>query len=216
LNRPPGSEVAIPDTCLQVAFRLDVAAAARLVDLQNPMLGMLRAEEMARAAAAGMARKMGFPMIGVGVQYMVLGRLPGDAMGMGKMGGMDMVMPMVSVSIPLFRGKYRAARVENELAARESAARRDDALRELEAGLHDSRHALDEAARKIALARRQAALAGVTVELLTREFASGRGGIEEVLQARRQLVKFRLVGVEAVVEYNTRAAAVQRAISRPE
>jgi hypothetical protein len=57
-----------------------------------------------------MDKKMSYPMLGVGLQYSVIGK----RMDMGhaglpvtEMNGMDMIMPMVSISLPLYRSKYK-------------------------------------------------------------------------------------------------------------
>jgi outer membrane protein TolC len=215
LDRPAGSEVVLPDTCRLVVLAAGADSVALLVAARNPMLGMIREEALAHGARAEMSRKMGYPMLGAGVQYMLVEKAPaGDGTGM-KMGGMDMVMPMVSVSIPLFRGKYRAAREESELRQRASEERYRATSRQLEAELYRYRHELAEATRKLALAREQAAIARATYDLGLREFASGRGSLDDLLQVRRQLLEYRLAGVTAIATYNTAAAAVQRLVSRP-
>ena len=51
-------------------------------------------------------------MIGIGLQYSVVNKVA-DPMGMPDMNGKDMVMPMVKVSLPLFRRKYNARQRES-------------------------------------------------------------------------------------------------------
>jgi outer membrane protein TolC len=214
LGRPATAPVSLPDSCLLLDYTLDVPAAMEAARTWNPMLGMLREEGEARAAAAGMARRMGLPMWGVGVQYMLMAKMRGD-MAMEGMNGRDMVMPMVSISIPFARGKYRAARTEQLLLQQASEERLKATARQLEADLHALRHELDEATRALALARRLASLVRTAYELVTREFASGRGSLEDLLQLRRRIIGYALDEVAAVVNFNMGVIKVQRLVSCP-
>ena len=80
----------------------------------NPMLTMLEAEGNAYRAKAEMDKKMSYPMLGIGLQYSLIGKKPED-MSMGSMSGMngkDMFMPMLKISLPIFRKKYNAQQQE--------------------------------------------------------------------------------------------------------
>jgi outer membrane protein TolC len=221
LDRPPAGEVVLPDTCALLPFRLDVEEAARLILARNPMLGMLREEALARKAAGDMARKMSYPMLGIGLQYMLFEKNPASTgMNMGDeppaMNGKDMVMPMFSVSIPIHRGKYRAARAEAVLLRRASEERHAATLRQLEAELYRYRHDLDDAARKVALYREQAALARAALDIGTGEFAAGRGALDDLLRVRQQLLEYGLREAAAIADYNTAVINVRRLVSFPD
>ena len=54
----------------------------------NPMLTMLEAEGNAYRAKAEMDKKMSYPMLGIGLQYSLIGKKPED-MSMGSMSGMN-------------------------------------------------------------------------------------------------------------------------------
>ncbi|MDR1555420.1 MAG: TolC family protein, partial [Tannerellaceae bacterium] len=111
LNRPADSHVALPDTLIRIPFHPDTETIRREINERNPMLGMLREESLAYGAKAEMERKMSYPMWGLGLQYMLMAPLKNtpagsmDSMGSETpaMNGKDMLMPMLSVSIPLYR-----------------------------------------------------------------------------------------------------------------
>ncbi|MDR1718727.1 MAG: TolC family protein [Dysgonamonadaceae bacterium] len=212
LNRPSDSEVIVPDTIAAIPFLLSDETIG-LITGQNPMLGMIHEESLAYKAKAEMDRKMGYPMFGVGLQYMLIGKKPETDMSMNSMNGQDMIMPMVSVSIPVFRGKYKAARRESQLQRQASEARYTDALNRLQAEFYSLKHRLEDAERKIALYRKQSELAGTTYNLMVQGFASGKNALGEVITVARQLLDYQLKEAEITADYNTAVASIQRLIS---
>ncbi|MDR1879931.1 MAG: TolC family protein [Tannerellaceae bacterium] len=223
LNRPAESEVVMPDEWQQLPFRPDVESILHEVAGRNPMLGMLREEALAYEAKAEMDRKMGYPMFGVGIQYMLMSPLktdnllPEEAMGGGDgmtmMNGKDMVMPMASISIPLYRNKYKAARKESQLRREASETKRADTFNKLQAALYQSVYLLEDADRKAGLYRRQADLARTAGDLAMQEFVSGKSDLGSVIQVQRQLLDYRLKEAEAIANYNTLVAAIQKMMS---
>jgi outer membrane protein TolC len=225
LNRPAASEIALPDSIERLPFRPDRERILSEIAERNPMLGMYRQESLAWEAKAEMDRKMGYPMFGVGLQYMLMAPLPAAAPassgmddGMNApapmaMNGKDMLMPMLSLSIPLYRSKYKAAQRESRLLQQAGEAKQADAFNRLEAELHRAIYLLDDAERKIDLYRRQSALAHTTATLSTQEFISGKADLSSVIQIHRQLLDYRLREAEAVAAYNTAVAAIQKLAS---
>ncbi|MDR2679249.1 MAG: TolC family protein, partial [Tannerella sp.] len=228
LNRPAKNEVTVPDTFALTPYTFDIDMAMQLITEQNPMLGMIRAESSAYEAKEEMSRKMSYPMFGIGLQYMLIGKRSdantatgmdsdmGSATGNSMNGGMngkDMFMPMLSVSIPVFRGKYNAARKEAQFQRRAAQARYDEALNSLEAEFYRAGYELDDAKRKITLYRKQAALARTAYDLLVQEFVSGKSDLSSIIQVQRQLSDYRLKESEAIAGYNTVVATIQKMIS---
>jgi outer membrane protein TolC len=222
LNRPAESRVALPDSLAPIPFLPDMPALAEEINARNPMLNMLHEEALAHEAKGHMSRKMEYPMLGAGLQYMLMAPLEntaGEAMnGMDAspeemMNGKDMLMPMLSVSIPLYRNKYKAAQRESLLMRRASEAKRADALNRLEAELHRLVFLLNDAARSIDLYRRQASATRSAASLALQEFVSGRTGLDGVIQIQRRLLDYRLKEAEATAAYNTAVTNIRKMIS---
>ena len=211
LNRPAESGIVLPDSLTRIPFRPDTETILREINERNPMLGMLREEALAYKAKAEMERRMGYPMFGIGLQYMLMAPLQ-NMPAMNGMNGKDMIMPMLSVSIPLYRNKYNAAQKESRLLRQASEMKQADAFNRLEAELRQAIYLLDEAGRTIDLCHRQAGLAQAAANLAAQEFVSGQTGLGSVIQIRRQLLGYRLKEAEATASYNTMAAAIQKMI----
>ena len=69
---------------------------------------------------------MSYPMIGIGLQYSLINKMD-HPIGMADMNGKDMVMPMVKISLPLFRRKYNAQQRESRNYWKASEYKRDNA-----------------------------------------------------------------------------------------
>jgi len=215
LNRPSSTEIMIPDYSLeQIPFSLDMEKSMQSIRTQNPMLGMITQEEATFKAKIEMDKKMSYPMFGVGLQYMLINKKPEtDHNTMNSMNGKDMFMPMLSMSIPIFRNKYNAQQRESELLQKASREKYNNTLNMLEAELHNTKNQLDNAKRKIILYGTQSELVRTTLKLMLQEFSSGKGDLSSVIRTQRQLLNYLLKKEEAIIDYNMMVANVKKLIS---
>lgn len=213
LNRQVNSEVQIPESFVQTPFLFDGESIMAKIEKQNPMLGMITEEGLSYKAKGEMDRKMGYPMFGIGVQYMLNKKTDEAMLSMGDMNGKDMIMPMVSVSIPLYRNKYKAQQRESKLWWQASRERYDNTRNILEAELYKTKHLLDDAARKVTLYKKQEELARTTYNLIVQEFVSGKSDLTNVIQVQRQLLDYQLKEAESIAGYNTMVASIEKLIS---
>ena len=72
-------------------------------------------------------------------------------MVMPDMNGMDMVMPMFKISIPIFRKKYNAQQRESKHYRQASELKYENTLNQLQAEYQTVKQQLADAARKINL-----------------------------------------------------------------
>jgi outer membrane protein TolC len=234
LNRPAESNVQIPDSLEQIPFLFDIQSTKSLIAIQNPMLNMINEEESAYRAKAEMDKKMSYPMFGIGLQYMLINKKPvssepdsgmgdmsnmsdmGNASTMSSMNGKDMIMPMISISIPVYRNKYKAQQRETAFLQQATREKYINTQNMLEAELYRTKHQLDDAVRRISLYRKQTELAQTTYNLIIQEFASGKSDLSNVIQVQRQLLDYELKTAEAIADYNTMVANIQKLISKYE
>jgi outer membrane protein TolC len=213
LNRPVESEVEVPDTFEQIPFILDIPSAMERIASQNPMLGMLNEEALAYKAKQEMDKKMSYPMLGVGLQYSLLKKRTAMEIPVTSMNGMDMLMPMLSVSIPIYRNKYKAQQKEGQLRWQSSREKYANTMNALETELFQTKHLLDDASRQIRLLEKQTKLANTAYNLMVQEFVTGKSDLTNVIQVQRQLLDYRLRKAEAIASFNTMVANAQRLIS---
>ncbi|MDR0714730.1 MAG: TolC family protein [Bacteroidales bacterium] len=217
LNRPAESAVIIPDTLRQTVLADNTDGWIQTVVQQNPMLKMLEEERLSYEAKTEMNRKMGYPMFGIGLEYMLIGKTKeqtGATSMMNSMNGKDMIMPMVSISIPLYRNKYRAAQRESLLLRKATDEKYTDILNQLQAELYRYKQQTDNATRNITLYRKQVSLTYAACELLLREFSSGKASLSDIVQMQRRLLDYRLKETDAVADYNIAAANIRNLMSQ--
>ena len=213
LNRRPDSKIQLPDSIEEIPFVLNIASAMEKITAQNPALMMIDQENRAYRAKAEADKKASMPMIGVGLQYSLIGKRTADVLPITPMNGMDMLMPMVSVSLPIYRNKYKAQQQESRFLQQSATDRYRATYNAIEADLIQIRHQLDDAQRTLNLLEKQTELAQSTYNLVVREFATGKSELNDVIQVQRQLLDYKLRKSDALVEYNSKVASAQKLIS---
>lgn len=220
INSPQELRIGLPDSVGLAALQWNEADMPALIRQNNPMLLMADEEAKAYKAKEEMDRLMGLPMFGIGLQYMLINRLPeAEPMdmeagaAMNSMNGKDMLMPMLSVSIPIFRNKYKARMHEDRYMRQAALARLDDTFSLLTAELGRYRHKLSDAARRISLYQKQSSLAETAGNLAAQSFASGAGSLAEAIRSQSRLLDYRLKSIEAIADYNITVANINKLIS---
>jgi outer membrane protein TolC len=156
LNRSAGLEMALPDT---LDVRLVTIAELALLDniiRDNPMIRMLDQEAGAFEVRERIARMEGRPSFGAGLNYMIFSPPGNDAVSMG---GNNMFMPMVTMTIPIYRQKYRAREREARLSRESVLSSRENLANELSIQLSEVLRNLADAERRMDLYIRQTDLA---------------------------------------------------------
>ena len=213
LNRPVDIEVLIPDSITTVPFIFDERVSISEIEMQNPMLGMLEEEEQAYRAKQDMDKKMSYPMFGIGLQYMLIGENKGAPMNLTmkpEMNGMDMIMPMFSITLPIYRNKYRAQQRESRFMWQSAKEKYNNTLNLLQSDLFKLKQQLDNAERKITLYQKQEQLVRVTYQLVVQEFVTAKSDLTNVIQVQRQLLNYQLRKAEAIAEYNTMVVSIRK------
>ncbi len=212
LNRPTDYEVVVPDSIVKVSFLFNESKTINEIENHNPILGMIVEEEQAHRAKSEMDKKMSYPMIGIGLQYMLIGKSSAQSINPvlhDGMNGMDMIMPMVSISLPIFRNKYKAQQRESRYMWESAQKNYDNTLNNLHSDLYRLKHELDNAERHIALYQKQKNIALSAYQLILQEFVTAKSDLTNVIEVQRQLLDYRIKEAEAIAEYNTKVAEIK-------
>ncbi len=211
LNRTEDFDVIVPDSIVKVPFFFNEAETLNDIESRNPMLGMIVEEEKAFRAKSEMDKKMSYPMLGIGLQYMIVGKSSSSDMNQNihnGMNGMDMIMPMVSISLPIFRNKYKAQQRESKYMWQSAKEKYNNTLNTLHSNFFKLRHQLKDAERQIALYQKQKNLALTTYQLILQEFATAKSDLTNVIEVQRQLLDYSIREAEAIADYNTKVAEI--------
>ncbi len=178
----------------------------------NPDLRRLEHLVGKEEAGIKLARKNYYPDVSLGVDYIQTDEAinPGLADS-----GEDPVMAMVSINVPIWYGKYRAAEREARLRKEAAEESRLDIGKRLEADLALALYQFRDAERKIDLyADTLVPKAEQSLQVTQQGFEAGSTGFIALLDAERLLLEFELAGRRAQADRGQRLAEVEALIGR--
>ncbi len=187
LGRQMTAEVELPKTWEQPNLLLEKQEYLDKILQNHPMLSMYASENLALAQQGKMAKLEGKPMIGAGVNYMPF--TPRIENGM-SMGGDDMVMPMVSLSLPIYRKKIAAKIKEVELLQGATTLKQQETENDLSLSWAAAFRDWEDSKRQLALYSEQVALIQQQIQLLETSFTTGAVSLLELLQTQQLLLEY--------------------------
>ena len=211
LNKPLNTEIFITDTLTSLTIDASLKVLTDSIVSNNPMLKMYAAEQESYKAKIEKSRLMGLPMFGLGVDYMLLSK---RADVMGSDNGKDMIMPMLNLTLPIYRKKYTSMRKEAEYMMNASKNKQTNMLNNLQVDLENALLNIKNAERKINLFKYQTTLASQSLNVLTATYSTAGVDFEEVLRMQQKLLDYEFKLVEAIVDQNTEAANIGYLISK--
>ena len=209
LHRQPNAALSLPDS---IPLRQMPTFNWTEIERNNPKLAQYSAIQKAFKSQEEQIRAKGMPMIGVGLQYMLNGKV--DMPMMPNMNGKDMVMPMVSVTIPIYRKKITSAIHSAQLMERSAAYNYQSQLDALQSTYLSIEQRADDIKRKLKLYESEVSLLNKTLELMQKEYATGATSLTDILQTTRESIDYDLLKAEANAQYNTITAEAIQFIAR--
>lgn len=209
LHRRPNVALSLPDS---IPLRQMPTFNWTEIERNNPKLAQYSAIQKAFKSQEKQARAKGMPMIGVGLQYMVNGKV--DMPMMPNMNGKDMMMPMVSVTIPVYRKKITSAIHSAQLMERSTAYNYQSQLDALQSTYLSIEQRADDIKRKLKLYESEVSLLNRTLELMQKEYATGAASLTDILQTTRESIDYDLLKAEANAQYNTITAEAIQLLAR--
>lgn len=197
LNRSETELVQISDTLksdnLSDYYRKDSLIAA------NPKLKALDLKLQASQAAEIVAQKQGLPKLGVGLDYVLVGERTDIFM---PDNGKDVLMPMVSVSIPIFRSKYNASVKEARLIQESYTLQKQEVTNTLVSEYEMVWFQVQQQLQLISLYKQQTQTSQQSLNLLFTSYGNSGKEFEEVLRMQQQLLRYKKLNATALVQYH--------------
>ncbi|HDR89767.1 MAG TPA: TolC family protein [Bacteroidetes bacterium] len=172
---------------------------------RNPVLAGLDMNIRAQRAGREVARKKGLPGMGVGLDYVVVGQPAGMS---SAENGRDVVMPMISVSIPLFRKKYRAAQREARLLEESFTRQKENTFRELSSEYEQALFDLIQQFRLVQLYEEQIKTTRQSLSLLLAAYRNSGKEFEEVLRMQQKLLQYEKSLISALSAFHIAQAKI--------
>ena len=209
LNRSVTTPVYTSENIAADSLDLSIAAVSDSILVNNPMLGMLDFEKLSLEARKKMVTRMGYPMVGLGLNYSLINKTQ-FPMGLPSMNGKDMIMPMLVVTLPIYRKKYNAMRDESELLKTATSQSYEATANSLQAEYYQAVQLYLDANRRIKLYDNQYQLASKSLDLMLKSFSVTTSALTDVLRLRQQTLDYELKQVEAIADFNTAVAWLKR------
>ncbi|SRX54841.1 hypothetical protein AEQU1_01859 [Aequorivita sp. CIP111184] len=145
------------------------------------------------------------PMFGLGLDYIpVAERTDMSLIDNGK----DIVMPMVSVSIPIFNKRYKSVSKQNELRKQEIQSQKDERLNVLKADLAKAISQRNQARIKFNTQQKNLVQAKNAEDILIKNYETGTIDFNDVLDIQELQLKFQISQIESVKSYYVQSALI--------
>lgn len=199
LNRKYDEKVTIEKEILVEEVAI---ASSRDSIANNPLLQEIELKKQASEANTIAARKQGLPKIGVGVDYIFVG----EGMNNSPDSGKNAFMPMVSVSLPIFRKKYNAAIEESKLMQESYEYQMQATQNKLNGNYYQIAFELEKQQDLLKLYDAQVTILGKSLNLLFSYYSNANKDFEEVLRMQQELLKYQRLKVTSQSAYYTKLA----------
>lgn len=164
----------------------------------NPMLKAFDLKMKASEANEIVAQKQGLPKLGIGLDYAIVGKRSDVSM---PDNGKNILMPMVSATIPIFRKKYNAAEKEAQLMQESYSLQKDETANSLISNYESAWFQIQQQKELIDLYEQQTRETNQTLNLLFSAYGNSGKDFEEVLRMQQQLLKYEKMKATAETQY---------------
>jgi outer membrane protein TolC len=197
LNQAPKTAIFIPDTLKEIEIIADTIALYDSISRNNPMLKMYMNEQASYQAEIIKTRRMGLPMFGFGLDYMVLTPLSGEPF---EGNGVDMKMPMLTLTIPLYRSKYNSMKREAGFKLEEAKEKQKSISNSLNYDLQNVLLDIHNSERRIHQYMEQETLIRESLEVVLSGYKTAGTEFEEVIRMQQKLLQNEFNLTESVVK----------------
>ncbi|GFD80126.1 TolC family protein [Tenacibaculum sp. Mcav3-52] len=150
-------------------------------------------------------QKESAPNIGFGLDYVPVSERP-DMSFIDN--GKDIVMPMVSISIPIFNNKYKSITKQNRLKQLQIQSQKEDRLNKLETLLADAKYNRTNARIKFNIQSDNLKQANDAEEILIKNYETGTIDFNDVLDVQELQLKFQINLIESIKGYYVQYALI--------
>lgn len=179
----------------------------------QPMLKALHLKAQSAQEAEKLARKQGLPKFGVGLDYVFVNERTDMVV---PDNGKDVIMPMVSLSIPIYRGKYKAATKESQFTQEAITNYKTNTENTLISNYEMSWYELEKSRQLFELYEAQIVKTQQAILLLEVAYSNSGKDFEEILRMQQDLLKYQLAQVTSIKSFYVALAKLDYLTSKTE
>jgi outer membrane protein TolC len=120
-----------------------------------------------------------------------------------------MIMPMLTVTLPIYREKYKAMQAETQFLKVASEQNYQATVNALQTEYYEVLQLYNDAQRRMKLYDNQSQLTQKTLDITLKSFSSG-SNLSDILRIRQQLLNYELKKIEAVTDFNKAKVQLSR------
>ena len=211
LSRQDSSVVQISDDLKMEALSNDYLKDSIMTN--NPKIKEMELTIEALKAQEIVAQKIGLPQIGIGLDYAFVGErtdinIPDN--------GKNAFMPMVTMSIPIFRKKYRSAVEETQLLQTAMEYKINGLENHLVSQYEIAYYEIEKALQLAKLYEIQLFKTQQVLNLLYTDYGNSGKDFEEVLRMQQQLLKYQMAQATVSTQYYIALAQLEYITAKSE
>lgn len=186
-------------TLLQKSYSFtDLALQKDSLLVGNPILEELEIQKQASQAKEEVAIKEGLPKIGVGITYIATSKRTDMEL---PQNGKDAIMPMATLTLPIYRKKYKAAEKQAQLEQELFQLKKEDKTNELLTSYDKILFDLQKQQDLIKLYNEQITESEQILRLLYSAYTNAGVDFEEVLRMQQQVLSYQKKIISAQTTY---------------
>jgi outer membrane protein TolC len=211
LNRPDSIVVQIDQELDIVPVPLNYRKDSLLSN--HPLLQSLELKMQSAQESEELSKKQGLPKFGIGLDYVFVGERTDMVV---PDNGKNVIMPMVSMSIPIYRGKYKAATKEAQFKQEAIANYKTNTENTLVSNYEMAWYELDKARQLIELYDTQVSNTKQAISLLETAYSNAGKDFEEILRMQQELLKYQIATATATKAFYVALAKLDYLTSKTE
>lgn len=205
LNQEPTTTINLPEKQEVLSLLESKEQLTDSINASNNELKSMAMKKEAFNASSIVAKKQGLPMLGVGLNYFMVGQSDMVVPNSGK----DAFMPMISISIPIYRKKYNAQQNEANLNMESVQFQIENKKNMLANELEMTWVNYDDASRRITLFNNQNLKAKQALEIIVNSYTNSGNDFEEILRIQRMMLGYDLQLIKATKDKNVAVAKIE-------
>ncbi|UII33074.1 TolC family protein [Fulvivirga ulvae] len=172
----------------------------------HPNVKFFELQQAAAIESRRVAEKSGYPSIGAGIDYVIVGRRSDMSM---PDNGKNVLMPMATISIPIWRKKYKAAVKEAEFKGEQFQLEQENMSNTLASQLDMAVYEMQSARSELELYKEQIDIAQRTLELTISDYTNDLEEFERILEVQQRLIQFERSFYKSYKEYLLKYAEIE-------
>lgn len=192
LNRDLDEMITIPDSLPLIEN--DTSLERDSLFVSNPKLKGLDKKIESFEAQKRVVKKEGYPMIGIGLDYSIISKRDVPDL---EMNGQDAIMPMLSVTLPIFRKKYSAKQKEVDFMLQATNYEKQAVKNNLQTSYSMANYNVSKAKTLKELYKKQTESTQQAISLLITAYSNSGTDFEEILRMNQDLLMLQTETVSA-------------------